>query len=125
MSLTSHHLLYTEYFTEDVCDNIRNTVPSFGEAWKTYTMYHRNFETINCKNGIFIMNVFRYVFDVIMSDIQVPRHVFVKLLLKYKKQKSSFRTGEIAFSGDIVKKNTTSNTIWKSTHFIESILRFL
>jgi hypothetical protein len=82
------YMLYTEYFTDGVCDTIRTTKYItdgvcdtirttkdiiFNDAWIEYCVFHNKFETINSTNGIFIIREFRYVFDEIISN-ELPQH---------------------------------------------------
>ena len=70
------NLLYTEYFTDDVCDTIRTSKDSiFYDVWKEYRVFHSKIEPINSTNGIFVISEFRYVFDEIVSN-QIPKQDF-------------------------------------------------
>jgi hypothetical protein len=80
LNMNIHKLLYTTYFTDDVCDAIRKNVTTFGVAWKSYVAYHRNFEPINSKNAIFVMEEFRYLYAEITATIQLPRESFHRFL---------------------------------------------
>jgi hypothetical protein len=74
------NLLYTAYFTDDVCDSIRTSKDNiFYDVWKEYRVFHSKIEPINSTNGIFIIREFRYMFDEIISN-QLPKHAFSRFL---------------------------------------------
>nr|QOI90597.1 hypothetical protein HWQ62_00466 [Pyramimonas orientalis virus] len=71
--------LYTAYFTDEVCDAIRNGATTFPNAWKEYVTYHRKIDSLK-PNAACVMNEFQNVFDELTSELQMTPADFKRYL---------------------------------------------
>lgn len=72
--------LYTAYFTDELCDAIRNKQLKFEDAWKNYVTFHKSKGIFDRKKAIYIMEAFKYVFGEITTDIPKPPADFQRFL---------------------------------------------
>ena len=72
--------LYTDYFTYDVCDALRERQLKFDDAWKNYVIFHKSKGIFDSKKAIYIMEQFKFLFE---ENNKKPPPDFQTLLKSY------------------------------------------